>query len=154
MFIKNFILKIRSTVANVEFIVLRTRANKHGYNLTKEQSLATAEIVIENVFKTSFQKHALLCYIVYPFLDVIQNNHSNHRECFTIAEILSELGYNVDVINWDNSRFVPLHSYQLVIDTHNNLERLSEYFNDEVKKILHAANAHWLFQNFTEYSRC
>ena len=140
-------------IASAEVRFLKRRAKNYGYHLDKEVPLPAPAIVIENVFNTSFQKHALLSYIVYPFLGQIQNDHSNHRECYTIAEILSELGYNVDVINWDHNSFVPVHQYEIVIDTHNNLARLSGYFSGNVKKILHAANAHWLFQNWTEYGR-
>lgn len=153
MFITKYIARVMSLLAGFELTFLKRRAKYYGYTFAREPQLPISEIVIENVFKTSFQKNALLSYIVYPFLGDIQNNHSNHRECFTIAEILSELGYNVDVINWDNNIFIPNHSYGIVIDTHNNLERLSEYFEDSVKKIMHAANAHWLYQNWMEHGR-
>lgn len=153
MFITRYITRVISLLTGFELTFVKWRAKKHGYNFAKEPQLTISEIVIENVFKTSFQKHALLSYIVYPFLGDIQINHSNHRECFIMAEILSELGYNVDVINWDNNTFVPVQSYSVVIDTHNNLERLSAYFKESVKKIVHATNAHWLYQNWMEYCR-
>jgi glycosyltransferase involved in cell wall biosynthesis len=111
------------------------------------------DAIIENVFKTSHEKNALLSYIIYPFTGPMQNSHSNHRECYTMVEILSELGYNVDVINWNNNAFTPSKKYDLVIDNHNNLERLLPYLDGQAKKIFHATNAHWLSQNSVEYSR-
>ncbi|MEO6550171.1 MAG: glycosyltransferase [Ferruginibacter sp.] len=108
---------------------------------------------MEDYYKTAYQKNALLSYIIYPFVGPILNNHSNHRECLAIAEILKELGYNVDVINWDNNTFIPKKKYDVVIDNHNNLARLSSHLK-EARKIFHASNAHWLYQNWVEYGRC
>lgn len=151
--LNKIIYTIRSKVNNVEFSLLKKGANRFGYNLVKEAPPLDAEIVIENVFKTAHKKSALLSYIIYPFLDKIQNNHSNNRECYNIAEILNELAYNVDVINWNNNSFLPAKNYDLVIDNHNNLERLSPYLNENTLKIFHATNAHWMYQNHVEYGR-
>jgi glycosyltransferase involved in cell wall biosynthesis len=153
MFVKYILSKIKSVSINLEFGFLKRRVMHYGYNLVNEALQMNEDIVIENVFKTGYTKSALLSYIIYPFLGKIDNNHSNHRECFTIAEILNELGYNVDVINWSNASFIPSKKYDLVIDNHNNLERLSGYFTNDTKKVFHATNCHWLYQNSIEYMR-
>ena len=153
MFINKIIYKIKSSVTNFEFGLLKRRANHYSYNLVSKKPLEDSEIVIENFFETEYKKNALLSYIIYPFSGKIQNNHSNHRECFIIAEILKELGYNVDVINWNNTTFLPVKKYDVVIDNHNNLERLSPYFTESTMKIFHATNTHWLYQNSIEYGR-
>jgi len=70
-----------------------------------------------------------------------------------MAEILNELEYNVDVIHWNNTTYVPVKAYDLVIDNHNNLERLSPNLPAACKRIFHATNAHWLYQNKVEYER-
>lgn len=153
MFINKFIRRIKSSTLNFEFQLLKRRANRYGYNLVTQKPLPDSEEIIENYFGTEHTKNALLSYIIYPFKGEIQNNHSNHRECFTIAEILKELRYNVDVINWDNTTFLPAKKYDVVIDNHNNLERLSTFFTESTIKIYHATNAHWLYQNSIEYDR-
>lgn len=112
-----------------------------------------SERCVINYFGTAYHKQALLSYIIYPFEAPIRNDHSNHRECFAIAEILHELGYSVDVINWDNTQFLPEKHYDLVIDNHSNLERLSNYFTKGTVRVFHATNAHWLYQNAIEYQR-
>jgi glycosyltransferase involved in cell wall biosynthesis len=48
---------------------------------------------------------------------------------------------------------LPIKKYNVIIDNHNNLERLSPYFDDTIIKIYHATNAHWLYQNSVEYAR-
>lgn len=117
------------------------------------QIIPDSEKIISNYFNSNHTNNALLSYIIYPFDGAIKHDHSNHIECFTIAEIMNELGYNVDIINWDNKTFLPTKNYQLVIDNHNNLERLSAFFNNNTIKVFHATNAHWLFQNAIEYAR-
>lgn len=139
--------------AAYEISLLNKRAIHHGYVINHKQPKKDSEIFLENYFKTDYPKNALLSYIIYPFLGTVLNNHSNHRECFVMAEILNELGYKVDIINWDNDSFLPQKNYELVIDNHNNLARLSPYFLNGTKKIFHATNAHWLFQNCIEYNR-
>lgn len=145
--------KIKNSITNFEFRLLKKRAKYYGYNLVTEIPITNSGKVIENSFKTTHKKNALLSYVISPFLGPIENYHSNNRECYTIAEILKELGYNVDVINWDNSTFLPVKKYDLVIDNHSNLERLSSSFSEHTKKIFHATNAHWLYQNSIEYAR-
>jgi glycosyltransferase involved in cell wall biosynthesis len=153
MFVKKFIFNLKSAYKNWKFSLLRTRANRYNYNLASQKLPAYSERFIENYFKKDYPKNTLLSYIIYPFTDEIQNDHSNHMECFTIAEILNELEYNVDVINWNNTTFLPNKKYDLVIDNHNNLERLKDFFNENTVKIFHATNAHWLYQNSVEYAR-
>ncbi|HEU5053374.1 MAG TPA: glycosyltransferase [Hanamia sp.] len=153
MFINKFFRSVKSSFTNIEFRLLERRANRYGYNLVTQKQLSDTEEVIENYFGTMYTKNALLSYIIYPFKCEIQNNHSNHRECFTIAQILDELGFKVDVINWNNTTFLPNKKYDLVIDNHNNLARLKDHFKQDTRKIFHATNTHWLYQNSVEYAR-
>jgi glycosyltransferase involved in cell wall biosynthesis len=145
--------KIKSRFSSIEFRLILKRAAYYGYSVQHYQQAAKNENFLENVFGTSLSKTALLSYITIPFKARIQYDHSNHAECYTIAEVLRELGYNVDVIDWHNNSFIPQKKYSLVIDNHNNLCRLAIYFANACK-IFHATNAHWLYQNNIEYERC
>jgi glycosyltransferase involved in cell wall biosynthesis len=122
--------------------------------LKRNEPIAYSDVFVENFFKSGFEKNALLSYLIAPFLNTIQNNHSNNQECYTIAQILNELKFNVDIINWDNKSMLPLKHYDIIIDNHNNLERLAFYFTANTHKIFHATNALWLYQNQVEYKRC
>jgi glycosyltransferase involved in cell wall biosynthesis len=150
----NTLKKIRLKFSSLEFYIIRSRAKLYGYSLVGYLQPTYNELVLENIFKTNFTKYALLSYIVEPFKDKISLYHSNHQECNAIAEILKELEYNVDVINWDNSSYLPNKDYDLVIDNHNNLQRLSPWLQKTTYKIFHATNTYWLFQNTIEYKRC
>jgi len=150
--LREIIGRIRGKAKAYEIKILKRRSKKYGFILEKPKPLAVSEMAIENYFKTCHKKEALLSYVIYPFLGPVENHHSNNQECFAIAEILNSLGYNVDVINWDNITFLPTKKYDLVIDNHNNLVRLADYFTGTTKKIFHATNAHWLYQNSVEYN--
>jgi glycosyltransferase involved in cell wall biosynthesis len=99
----------------------------------------------------------LLSYITFPFLlkkgETLPISHTNFWECFQIAQTFLELGYDVDVINWDNSGFIPEKKYTVFVDIHSNMERLAPLLDNECLKILHITGAHWLFQNQAEYTR-
>ena len=115
---------IKRKFLNVEFIILQYRISKHNYNIVRKPTPGLSSLVVKNVFKTQYEKNALISYLVSPFIDSINFSHSNFQECQLMAEILHKLNYNVDVINWDNHEFKPEISYDLVIDNNNNLERL------------------------------
>ena len=150
----NALNKIRLKLTSLEFRIMSRRAGRYGYSLQSCPQPADSEMVLENVFKTNFTKNALLSYIVAPFKGEIAKYHSNHQECYAIAKILQEFEYNIDVINWDNNSFLPNKQYALVIDNHNNLQRLSPWLQHATYKIFHATNTYWLFQNTVEYKRC
>lgn len=59
---------------------------------------------IKNYFKTKHSKNALVVHIMDPFLGNYYYCHSNATEGYLAAEILSQLGYNVDVLNWATPR--------------------------------------------------
>lgn len=70
---------------------------------------------IKNVFKTNHAKNALVVYIIEPFLGNLYYSHSNATEAYVGAEILSKIGYNVDVLNWTELRDESFYSnYDLV----------------------------------------
>ena len=143
--------KIRTITTDFEIRILKQRAEHYGYDVKLKEPIKESEVVIENYFKTVYNKSALISYIIYPFIDGIKNYHSNNRECFVIAEILRELEFNVDIIHWDNTTYIPNKNYEVVIDNHNNLERLKPYLSESTRKIFHATNANWLYQNWVEY---
>lgn len=102
-------------------------------------------------------KNVLLSYITHPFRIRLDNpsfnSHSNQWECKQIANTWIKYGYNVDIIDWDNSTFLPKKDYSVFIDIHSNMERISPLLGKNCKKILHITGAHWRFQNDAENNR-
>jgi glycosyltransferase involved in cell wall biosynthesis len=99
----------------------------------------------------------LLSYITEPFTKLpwqsLSNRHTNYWECLEIARLFSARGYAVDVINWDNSKFIPKKKYAVCVDVQNNLERLSKYLPKECKKVAHIVSSAASFQNTAEKTR-
>ena len=99
----------------------------------------------------------LLSYLTEPFLlspdELERVPHTNMWECIEIARLFSARGYNVDVINWKNTAFIPKKNYSYIFDVHQNIERLLPYLPKDCWRIFLATGCHWLFQNSAEYQR-
>ncbi len=70
--------------------------------------------LIVNHFHTNYPKDALLSYIVHPFKKGIRFTHTNFAESLEIAKLLSSLGYNVDVVDFNNSYELDYQKYSLI----------------------------------------
>jgi len=57
--------------------------------------------ILHNIFNTHYKKRILLSYITYPFVKGVDRKHTNRLECYTAAEIFNELGYQVDVVDYN-----------------------------------------------------
>lgn len=66
-----------------------------------------------NVNKANHKKKALLSYIVNPFRKNDNQKHTNYKEAWNLAKVLDELGFNVDVINYNE--YCDVEEYYLVI---------------------------------------
>jgi len=102
--------------------------------------------------------NVLLSYILDPFLlkkgETISNSHTNHWESVQIATTFLEMGYDVDVIHYDNQSFVPSKEYDIFVAARTNFQRIGHALNNRCIKIVHLDTAHWLFNNSAEYRRC
>jgi hypothetical protein len=97
---------------------------------------------------------ALVSYISRVLLwnksDKRFNGHSNLWESTEIVRIFNRFGYVTDVISFDDSTFIPQHSYDVIFDIHFNLTR---YSNANTLKIFHVTGSHPLFSTNAELSR-
>lgn len=104
--------------------------------------------------KTPEKGRVLLSYTTLPFVSPNSlGGHSNRWECKRIAEIWSERGYSVDIVDFSNSSFKPRRRYNFCIDVENALERLAPHLGNDCMKIFHITSAHWKFQNEAELRR-
>jgi glycosyltransferase involved in cell wall biosynthesis len=108
--------------------------------------------------KTVQNGNVLVSYILDPFLrkpgESISDSHTNHWESWQIAQTFLDLGYAVDVINFENSgHFLPRRDYSIFVDTRWNLQRLAHLLPDDCIKIMHIDLCHMLFNNSAEARR-
>ncbi|MBI5817162.1 MAG: glycosyltransferase family 4 protein [Candidatus Yonathbacteria bacterium] len=101
--------------------------------------------------------NVLLSYITEPFTrgygEYFTDPHTNKWECAEIARLFSARGYAVDIINFDNLKFIPRKKYAVCIDIMQNLERLAKYLPANCKKVMHITSAYGEFQNAAEKQR-
>ncbi|MEX3008467.1 glycosyltransferase [Hoeflea sp. TYP-13] len=101
---------------------------------------------MESLHNDEYDKYALLSYLNDGLHldegDAFFGGHTNKWECREIAHLLHQLGYNVDVIHYLNDTFIPARPYDVAIDIHANLHRLSPLLPKACRKVLHATGSY------------
>ncbi|MEO7793176.1 MAG: glycosyltransferase, partial [Thermoanaerobaculia bacterium] len=94
---------------------------------------------------------ALLSYILDPYLLAPgrpePHSHTHFWESREIGRILTEAGFELDVVHWTNHSFSPEQPYDLFVDVRLNLERLSPLLGSSCLKLMHIETAHCDFYN-------
>ncbi|MFI0347201.1 MAG: glycosyltransferase [Chthoniobacterales bacterium] len=107
--------------------------------------------------KNSSRGTVVISYLTWPFCEghnsVRARGHTNAFEVVTIAEIYQELGYTVEVVDYDNNNYLPPKDCSLAIDLHGQLARWNKTLPKNCLRILHATGAHWSFANEAEQAR-
>ncbi len=67
-----------------------------------------------NVFASNFKRKALIAYLTEPFTSGLTFSHTNLRECLAAAEILSEFGFMIDVVDHYVSGGIDYSEYEVV----------------------------------------
>lgn len=112
-----------------------------------------------NKFKHGvLNKRALLCYLTAPIAEDLAgqaiNRFSNSGIALGWAQVLNELGYMVDVIEWNDINFTPSRTYDLVIfHGGHNFEHISRHLHGRPKIIHFLTGSYWKFNNSQEDKR-
>ena len=77
----------------------------------------------------------------------VSASHTHYWECRQMAKSFAAAGFNVDVVDFANSQFVPQKSYDVLVSARTNLERLSRHVPDHCLKVAHLDTAHFLTNN-------
>jgi hypothetical protein len=114
--------------------------------------------VVELTTEKQEYGNALISYGIKIFKDIRKGkgfslNHSTGWEIYTISQILLDFGYNVDVIDYTNKKFIPKKEYSILVDVHSNLERLAPLLPKHCIKIFHPCWSHWIHHNQAIYKR-
>ena len=104
------------------------------------------------------QGNVLLSYVIEPFLskddEPLLTTHTHFVESYQIAKTFLDLGYSVDVIDYNNGIFVPKKDYAFFVSARTNLQRIAQFLNSNCVKIAHLDMSHWIFNNHAAYTRC
>lgn len=119
--------------------------NTVGYEVKKKQP----NPLIQNYFGANYTKKTLISYITAPFTAGIKLNHTNFAECFQIAKIFNSLGYNVDIINFnDETTKIDYTKYDVIFGFGDPLEK--SFYSNEINKritVFYGTGCHSDFQN-------
>jgi glycosyltransferase involved in cell wall biosynthesis len=100
---------------------------------------------------------ALFSYRIGGFLvspdDPLVQIHTHFWQSVQMVRTLTELGYTVDVIDYNNTSFQPEREYALFIDVRHNMERLAARLGKDCLKVFHIDSAHLLAHNSAEALR-
>jgi hypothetical protein len=80
-------------------------------------------------------------------------NHIAPWQNVNIARTFLDLGFIVDVMNWNDHEVQPDGAYDVLIDVTANIERLAGLVGDNCTKILHPMFAHCVVHNANIYTR-
>ena len=104
------------------------------------------------------RKQALLSYITGPFIEekngIATKRFSNSGLALSWAKVLNQLGYSVDIIDWDNLDFKPIKKYDLVIlHGARNFKNIFVGLADQTPIIHWLTGSYWKFNNTAEDQR-
>jgi glycosyltransferase involved in cell wall biosynthesis len=109
--------------------------------------------IIKNFYKTNYKKNALLSYITVPFKKD-SFVHTNYFEAKSWAKILSELGYNIDVVNYECNSELDLSKYDIICGFGNIFQKYFEgSYKKKIKTIYYGTGMHVCHQNHATLQR-
>lgn len=110
--------------------------------------------ICSNVTKLNsngFNKRALILYLSQPFTFAKSDRrfllHQNYKQTIQLANILTDLGYIVDVADFRDSKFKPQKNYDLLMSHRLNFDSLKKYFIQTKIKIYLATGMSPISQN-------
>ncbi len=113
------------------------------------------DVVLQNIYATKYSKNALLVYILDPF--IYPNNDGVHQafeQVKEISAILSQCGYNVDIIDYRANSVKLKKKYDVVFDICKKDKPVYEkYINDNTKQIVYFTGSESNFANDAELKR-
>jgi glycosyltransferase involved in cell wall biosynthesis len=83
----------------------------------------------------------------------VSASHTHYWECRQMAKSFVAAGFNVDVVDFADDRFIPQKSYDVLVSARTNLERLAKHVPDHCVKIAHLDTAHFLTNNANALDR-
>lgn len=104
------------------------------------------------------KKRALLSYLTLPVMEELNSKKivrfSNSGIALSWVRVLNELGYTVDIINWDDKEYVPQREYDLVVfHGGKNFNNVYPALKGKPKIIHFLTGSYWRFNNSAEDAR-
>jgi hypothetical protein len=108
---------------------------------------------IKNYFKTNFKENVLISYITYPFKNGVNLGHTNTAEALEIAKVFHELGYKVDIVNYEYEGNLNYDKYSVVFGFGEPLINSFYRRNHKILTIYYGTGMHVIHQNHATLKR-
>ena len=105
-----------------------------------------AKKYIKNVYKTNFEKKALIIYLTSSFGQKRNIKHSNVIECRTFGDIFNDLGYSIDVIDLNSKNRIK-EKYDIIVGMGSAFENMFINKTNNQKLIFYATGACPIYSN-------
>jgi hypothetical protein len=100
---------------NKMFQIIKILLQLPKWNQNKDKN-SNNQKYLSNLYQSTYEKRALVSFIVHPFLYPKHYFfHTNRIECKTLCDILNELGYQVDLVDYDYTEFDSQYEYDLIL---------------------------------------
>ena len=100
------------------------------------------------------KKRALLAYRVHGVWTQSRTTWSAIGDVHDVVRTLSGMGYRTDVIDYEDTTFVPKRKYDVYVGHYgNNFEHIAPQLPPETVAIFYPMYAYWKFQNIEEEKR-
>ncbi|RNI15806.1 glycosyltransferase family 1 protein [Methanohalophilus sp. RSK] len=109
---------------------------------------------IINYYNSNNEKNVLVSYIVPPFKSKAPNyRHTNYIEAIKIAETFRDLGFNVDIYNYNFERTIDYSKYSVVFGFGDPF--VGSFYNrdHDIVTIYYGTGMHICWQNHNSLSR-
>lgn len=140
--------------------ILAIRSNQR-LKINLKDSLADLQdnrvLGYKQYLKKSNGKKALLSYLVDPVAEELSGIDtelfSNSGAGRTIPKVLNQLGYVVDVINWDDCKPIDGKFDLIIFHGGKNFEQIRKLKNANNKLVYYSTGSYWKFHNDEERKR-
>lgn len=101
----------------------------------------------KNVFDSNYNKKALISYLTNSFKKGAENKHTNHLECYWAAHALHNLGYSVDVVDYDHQGQIDFSKYAVIYGFGDSFEK--SFFDKRFigKRIVYSPGCNTVYSN-------
>ncbi len=109
---------------------------------------------LRDVFKTNAPKKVLISYLSSSFKKGISDTHTSTKECYSAAKVFHDLGYSVDVIDFDDeNRINDFSEYDVIYGFGTPYEKSFWDPRFKGKRILYSTGCNSNYTNLTTTAR-
>ena len=100
----------------------------------------------------------LLSYATQVYQQLLRGEPINRKHIsgwlnYQITRTFLDLGFQIDVIPFDDHQFIPKVDYDVMVDIVSNIGRLADRLGPGCIKMLHPMFSHWTVNNSRSYAR-